>query len=381
MKEVRKTTVGIGAGIGSVLNVFLMPGIDGTVNSNDAGAYNRKTGERVMSVINIRNAALDDAERLLEIYSFYIQHTAISFEYDVPTIDEFRERIRRTAEKYPYLVIEKNGRILGYAYAGPFKGRAAYSWSCELTIYLDRDARGVGLGRELYSALEGRLKAMGFLNLYACIAYPETEDEYLTANSADFHAHLGFIEVGRFHKCGYKFGRWYDMIWMEKIVGDHHSITPAYIRKLRSDETDLLKDFLYEAIFVPEGVTPPDRSIICQPELSLYYNGFGNGSADNCLVAEVDGKVVGAVWTRIMNDYGHVSDDTPSFAISLYKEYRGQGIGTALMHGMLELLKEQGFQKASLAVQKANYAVRMYEAVGFKTIDENEEEYIMVCDL
>lgn len=153
------------------------------------------------------------------------------------------------------------------------------------------------------------------------------------------------------------------------------------IRQLRDDEVELLKAFLYEAIFVPEGVTPPDRSIIEQPELSLYYENFGSGPADHCLVAEVDGKVVGAVWTRIMNDYGHVDDDTPSFAISLYKEYRGQGIGTAAMRKMLALLKAQGYKRASLAVQKANYAVRMYEAVGFKTVDENGEEYIMVCEL
>ncbi len=153
------------------------------------------------------------------------------------------------------------------------------------------------------------------------------------------------------------------------------------IRKLRNDETELLKNFLYEAIFIPEGVEPPDRSIIAQPELALYYNDFGKGSADNCLVAEADGKVVGAVWTRLISDYGHVDDDTPSFAISLYKEYRGRGIGTDMMHRMLELLREQGYKRASLAVQKANYAVKMYKALGFQTIDENAEEYIMVCEL
>lgn len=153
------------------------------------------------------------------------------------------------------------------------------------------------------------------------------------------------------------------------------------IRKLRDDETELLKEFLYEAIFVPEDMEPPDRSIIEQPELSLYYEEFGSGSADNCFLAEEDGKVVGAVWTRIMNDYGHVDDDTPSFAISLYKEYRGKGIGTAMMRRMLELLRAQGYKRASLAVQKANYAVRMYEKTGFRTVDENNEEYIMVCEL
>ena len=150
------------------------------------------------------------------------------------------------------------------------------------------------------------------------------------------------------------------------------------IRHLRENEKELLRDFLYEAIFIPEGVTPPPREIIEQPELRIYYENFGTGKADYCLVAEDDGRVVGAVWTRIMDDYGHVDDETPSFAISLYKEYRGQGIGTKLMTGMLEELKRNGYTRASLAVQKANYAVKMYEKVGFKTVDENDEEYIMV---
>ena len=155
----------------------------------------------------------------------------------------------------------------------------------------------------------------------------------------------------------------------------------AVLRELRKDETGLLKDFLYEAIFVPEGVEAPDRSIIERPELALYYKDFGSGPADNCIVAEADGKVVGAVWTRIMDDYGFVDDETPSFAISLYKEYRGKGIGTMMMRQMLQLLKTQGYKKASLAVQKENYAVKMYEKAGFKTVKENDEEFIMVCEL
>lgn len=153
------------------------------------------------------------------------------------------------------------------------------------------------------------------------------------------------------------------------------------IRKLRNNETELLKEFLYQAIFIPEGVKLPDRSIINLPELSLYYEDFGSGPADNCLVAEVDDKVIGAVWTRIMNDYGHVDYETPSFAISLYKEYRSKGIGTSMMREMMKLLREQGYKKASLAVQKSNYAVRMYEAVGFRIVDENEQEYIMIYEL
>lgn len=152
-------------------------------------------------------------------------------------------------------------------------------------------------------------------------------------------------------------------------------------RPLQPSETELLKTFIYEAIFIPEGVEPPPFDIIYQPEIALYYEGFGNGSADNCIVAEIDGKVVGAVWTRIMNDYGHVDDQTPSFAISLLKDFRNQGIGTELMRRMLQLLKNQGYKQASLAVQKANYAVRMYKKVGFEIVDENTEEFIMVCHL
>ncbi|MBO4241879.1 MAG: GNAT family N-acetyltransferase [Clostridiales bacterium] len=154
-----------------------------------------------------------------------------------------------------------------------------------------------------------------------------------------------------------------------------------HIRKIKTEETELLKDFLYEAIFIPEGTAKPPREIIERPELRIYYEDFGKGKADNCLVAEEDGKIVGAVWTRIMNDYGHVDDNTPSFAISLLAEYRGRGIGTRLMEEMLKLLKSQGYSQASLAVQKENYAVKMYEKVGFKVADQNEEEFIMVCTL
>lgn len=154
------------------------------------------------------------------------------------------------------------------------------------------------------------------------------------------------------------------------------------LRMLREDETELLKEFLYEAIFIPEGVEPPDKSIINQPELALYYVNFGSGEADNCIVAEKsDGKIIGAVWTRIMNDYGHIDRNTPSFAISLFKEYRGQGIGTKMMKEMLALLKSQGYKQASLSVQKVNRAVKMYKRVGFKIVDESAEEYLMVCEL
>ena len=175
-------------------------------------------------MIEIRKAKLSDAGRLIEIYDFYVRNTAITFEYDTPTLEVFAAHMTQTMKRYPYLVILKDGIIEGYAYARSFVGRAAYDWSCETTIYLDCKAQKCGMGRILYEALESALKKMGILNLYACIGYPETEDDYLTTNSADFHAHLGFTQVGEFHKCGYKFGNWYNMIWMEKIIGKHEDV-------------------------------------------------------------------------------------------------------------------------------------------------------------
>ena len=153
------------------------------------------------------------------------------------------------------------------------------------------------------------------------------------------------------------------------------------IREIKECEYSLLDEFLYEAIFIPEGVEPPEKSIINLPELQVYVANFGKEKDDICFLAHIKGEVVGAVWVRVMNDYGHVEDGVPSFAISLYKEYRGCGIGTALMKRMLSELKQRGYEKTSLSVQKANYAVQMYLNVGFEIVDENEEEYIMICNL
>lgn len=153
------------------------------------------------------------------------------------------------------------------------------------------------------------------------------------------------------------------------------------IREISESEYSLLENFLYEAIFIPVGVAAPPREVIKLPELQVYLTDFGNKKGDFALVTEAGGKIVGAVWVRIMNDYGHVDDETPSFAISLHKEYRGFGIGTEMMKEMLCLLKSNGYKKASLAVQKENYAVKMYKSVGFEAVDENDEEYIMVCNL
>ena len=150
------------------------------------------------------------------------------------------------------------------------------------------------------------------------------------------------------------------------------------IRELQKQEYLLLDNFLYEAIFIPEGIEPPPKTIITAPELQVSVERFGALKDDKGLVAEIDGKIVGAVWVRIMNDYGHINNETPSLAISLYKEYRGFGIGTAMMKEILALLKTHGYSRVSLSVQKANYAAKMYLKVGFEIVRENEEEYIMV---
>lgn len=153
------------------------------------------------------------------------------------------------------------------------------------------------------------------------------------------------------------------------------------IREMTVPEYPLLSDFLYEAIFIPDDIKPPSRNIICSPELQVYIDRFGSLKDDFALVAEIEGKIIGAVWIRIMYDYGHIDDETPSLAISLYKEYRGRGIGTEMMKEMLSLLKTHNYKRVSLSVQKANYAAEMYRKIGFDIIRENEEEWIMICNL
>ena len=174
----------------------------------------------------IRAASEADAGALLEIYAPYVQKTAVTFEYKPPSAAEFAGRIRSTLVKYPWLVAEWDGEPLGYAYAGPFHSRPAYGWGAELSVYLRMDARRKGTGSALYRALEEVLRAQGVLNLNACIACPEQEDEYLTLDSVRFHERLGYRLVGRFTRCGYKFHRWYGMVWMEKLIGPHLAEQP-----------------------------------------------------------------------------------------------------------------------------------------------------------
>ena len=168
--------------------------------------------------ITIRNATPDDAEALLGIYAPYVEQTAITFEIERPTLADFRRRIETISAEFPYLVAETGGRIAGYSYAHRFRERAAYNHCVEMTIYLDRKHRHSGIGKPLYTALEQRLTAMGKRNLCASITWTDEENQYLTHDSIHFHEKMGYTKVAHFHECGRKFNRWFDMIWMEKIV-------------------------------------------------------------------------------------------------------------------------------------------------------------------
>lgn len=167
-----------------------------------------------MKNIRIRMAEPKDADRLLAVYRPYVEHTPITFEYVVPSLEEFRERIVLTLEKYPYLLAERDRQVLGYSYASPFKSRAAYGWSVETSVYVEENCRGQGVGTLLYGRLEELLAMQHIINLNACITYPNP-------GSISFHERLGYRTAAHFTKCGYKMGQWYDVIWMEKMLGPH----------------------------------------------------------------------------------------------------------------------------------------------------------------
>ena len=184
--------------------------------------------------ISIRSANPEDAKELLKIYAYYVTDTAISFETEVPSEEEFKLRIEEVLKSYPFIVACKDDEILGYAYLHSFVGRKAYELSAETTIYLNPDKKKMGIGKKLYSVLEDIAKTQNITNLYSCIGYVDKEDEYLNNNSVQFHEHIGFRIVGKFENCGHKFGRWYHMVWMEKIIGEHGKIREF----LKFKETD-----------------------------------------------------------------------------------------------------------------------------------------------
>ena len=171
--------------------------------------------------VAIRTATLSDALAIAAIYAPYVEKTAISFEYDAPDDEEMRHRLEKTLPSYPWLVAEQDGIVVGYAYLSPFKERAAYRWAAETSIYVEWNHRQSGVGRLLHDALEQEAKACGILNLNACIAFREDMDERLPSGSISFHQRMGYTTVAHFHQCGLKFRRWYDIVWMEKIIGPH----------------------------------------------------------------------------------------------------------------------------------------------------------------
>lgn len=189
--------------------------------------------------IIIKTVNESDADKLLKIYAPYVQNTAITFEYNAPSISEFKNRIINTLKKYPYLKAVRDGEIIGYAYLGAFKERDAYIHSAETSIYVKQDVRRSGAGRALYNAVEKTAKIQNILNLNACIGVPQDNDEHLTLDSVKFHEKMGYTLVGKFNFSGYKFGTWYDMIWMEKMLGEHTNF-PAGFRAFNTLTKDEL---------------------------------------------------------------------------------------------------------------------------------------------
>lgn len=157
---------------------------------------------------------------------------------------------------------------------------------------------------------------------------------------------------------------------------------PYQIRELRAEETPLLETFLYEAIFIPDGVTPPPRTIVRDPSLYGYIDGFGSGACDHALAAVLpDDTVVGACWARLLPDHALLANDVPTLALAVLPDHRGCGIGTALLHAILAALASHGCRSVSLSVQKANPALRLYQRTGFTIAQDNGEEIVMVCEL
>lgn len=172
------------------------------------------------SSVTIRVARVEDAVELLKIYGYYVENTAITFEYDTPSVEEFQARIAHTLEKYPYLVAEEDGKIVGYAYAGAYHPRAAYGWAAEMTVYLHHNYKGHGLGRQLYTKLESILQKQGVVKTIALITAPSTEEEKAVYGSMFFHEKMGYHLAGRLESSGYKFHHWYDTVLMDKFIGE-----------------------------------------------------------------------------------------------------------------------------------------------------------------
>lgn len=337
-----------------------------------------------MENIKIRSAELSDAPRLSEIYRYYVENTAISFEYAAPSAAEFAARMENIMKKYPYLAAESDGVIVGYAYANAFHERAAYGWAAELTVYVDRNCRGSGCGRRLYEAMEKELKKMGVLNLYALVVYPEEEDEYLTKNSLNFHKHMGFAEIGHQHSCGQKFGRWYDMTVVEKLIGEHIPDAPAVISypdlklKFRPAEASDLDDVL-EMLFAArrklnsQGIkmwdeTYPNKAVL-ENDLakeSLFVGTLG-GKVAACYVIndDCDEDYVNGSWQYPDTRYrfGH--------RLCVDTRLQGRGLASQVMEHVEEQLRAEGVESFRFEASADNpVSLALYEKHGYKCVGE-----------
>ncbi len=327
----------------------------------------------------IRSATPDDAQQLLNIYSYYVLNTAISFEITVPTLDEFTNRITKTLKKYPYIVAVQGDKILGYAYAGPFVGREAYDHCAELTIYLAPDVTKRGIGRVLYENLEKELMDMGIKNLYACIGDPETEDEYLTKNSEQFHQHMGFRKVGTFTKCGYKFGRWYNMIWMEKFVEESNMPEKKFsIRLTTKDEFRKVRRFYLSLIDSMEkmpyrpkwikDVYPSPEYLMNAIENKELFIGLENDEIACAMILN----------SRYVDDYNKIhwkvnasgNEVLVVHTLGVHYDFNGKGYGKALVRYAIDYGRKTGRKVVRLDVLKGNVsAENLYPSVGFKEIE------------
>lgn len=197
------------------------------LEKNVANVRDAKSGQVEMSMCEghdtARNNSISDAQAISDIYRYYVNNTAITFDIDPPDAAFFEEKIASSQKAgYPFLVSVLNGQVVGFAYAGAFKNRAAYNKSVEVSIYVRNDLKGQGIGHNLYTQLESQLKSRGFTNLYACIATTDNnKDEHLDKASVVFHSGFGYKTVGHFTKCAFKFDTWYSMVWMEKILIEH----------------------------------------------------------------------------------------------------------------------------------------------------------------
>lgn len=332
--------------------------------------------------LKIRTVTVNDAQQLLNIYRYYVINTAISFEITVPTVQEFERRIEKTTEKYPYLVAVENDRIVGYAYAGPFVGREAYDHCAELTIYLSPDSIRQGIGRALYKKLEKELSGMGIKNLYACIGDPETEDEYLTKNSEIFHQHMGFRKVGTFTKCGYKFGRWYNMIWMEKLIGEHSEMSGENvnfnIRLAQENEfqnvrlfylslIDSMDKMPYRPKWIKDVYPSPEYLMEAIKNQELFI-GLENGEIACGMI--LNSHYVDDYNKIHWNVNAHGDEVLVVHTLGVHYDFNGKGYGKALVRFAIDYGRKTGRKVVRLDVLKGNVsAENLYPSVGFREIE------------